>query len=92
MPANKDLIDGWLKNRRPKVRPPGGKSIDEINEEVNQEIDNKTADSMNTTLKGVVYLKGKLRLDAAKLMLQAQIKKADLPEGLLPDLTGQSVD
>lgn len=74
------------------------KTIDDIgrahewlfNKQVNKEIDNKTADSMNTTLKGVVYLKGKLRLDAAKILLQAQVKKAEIPEGLLPDLTGGS--
>ena len=58
-----------------------------FNKQVNQEVDNKTADSMNTTLKGAVYLNAKLRLDAAKLLLQARIKKVDIPQGMLPDLT-----
>ena len=34
MPANPDLIKKWAESRRPAVRPPGGKSIDEIAEEV----------------------------------------------------------
>ena len=34
VPANPELISKWLEARRPRVRPPGGKSIDEINEEV----------------------------------------------------------
>lgn len=50
-------------------------------------IDAKTADGMNTTLKGAVYLNGKLRMDAAKLFLQAEIKKVQIPAGMLPDLT-----
>jgi len=58
-----------------------------FNKQVNQEVDNKTADSMNTTLKGAVYLNAKLRLDAAKLLLQARVKKVDIPQGMLPDLT-----
>lgn len=57
-----------------------------FNRQVNQLVDNKTADSMNTTLKGVVYLNSKLRMDAAKLILTARIKKVDIPEGMLPDL------
>lgn len=57
-----------------------------FNRQVNQEIDNKTADSLNTTLKGAVYLNAKLRLDAAKLLLTAKVKKVELPSGMLPDL------
>jgi hypothetical protein len=34
VPANPELIAKWLAARQPRVRPPGGKSIDEINEEV----------------------------------------------------------
>jgi hypothetical protein len=41
--------------------------------------DNKTVDAMNTTLKGVTYLGVKLRMDAQKMLLQAAIKKVDLP-------------
>lgn len=50
-------------------------------------IDAKTADGMNTTLKGAVYLNAKLRIDAAKLFLQAAIKKVTIPPNMLPDLT-----
>jgi len=48
-------------------------------------IDAKTADALNTTLKGSVYLNGKLKLDAAKILINAQIKKIDIPKGLLPE-------
>ncbi len=48
-------------------------------------IDSKTADALNTTLKGSVYLNGKLRLDAAKLWMQSQVKKIEIPKGLLPE-------
>jgi hypothetical protein len=34
VPADEGLIKKWLDSRRPKMRPPGGRSIDEINEEV----------------------------------------------------------
>lgn len=57
-----------------------------INKQRNGEIDSKTADAMNTTLKGAVYLNGKLRMDYAKLWLHAQIKKVEMPVGILPQL------
>ena len=57
-----------------------------FNKQKNNEIDAKTADAMNTTLKGAVYLNGKLKMDAAKLWLQAQIKKVTIPSSLLPDM------
>lgn len=57
-----------------------------FNKQKNGQIDAKTADGMNTTLKGAVYLNGKLKMDAAKLWLHAQVKKVTLPEGMLPDL------
>jgi hypothetical protein len=50
------------------------------------QIDAKTADALNTTLKGATYLRVKLRMDAAKLLIQAQIKKVQIPEKLLPEL------
>jgi hypothetical protein len=50
-------------------------------------IDQKTADALNTCVKGQSYLLGKLRLDVANLLVKASIKKVDLPEGLLPELT-----
>lgn len=34
VPANPEIVEIWTKARRPKVRPPGGRSIAEINEEV----------------------------------------------------------
>lgn len=49
-------------------------------------IDSKTADALNTTLKGATYLNGKLKIDYAKIMLQAEIKKISLPAGVLPAL------
>lgn len=60
-----------------------------FNAQQSGKIDAKTADGMNTTLKGAVYLNGKLRMDAAKLFLHAQIKKVQLPPGMLPDLTAE---
>jgi hypothetical protein len=57
-----------------------------FNKQRNGEIDSKSADGINTTLKGAVYLRGKLRLDYAKLLLQAKIKKVELPLMLLPEL------
>lgn len=34
VPADPELRQKWLDSRKPRVKPPGGKSIDEINEEV----------------------------------------------------------
>lgn len=34
VPSNPELISRWLENREPRVKPPGGRSIDEMNEEV----------------------------------------------------------
>jgi len=34
VPADKNLIEKWLVSRQPKVKPPSGKTITEINEEV----------------------------------------------------------
>src|SRR5262249_10073290 len=34
VPSDPNLIEGWVMARAPKVKPPGGKSIDEIQEEV----------------------------------------------------------
>ena len=57
----------------------------------NGEIDAKTADALNTTLKGSTALLVKYRLDAAKIALQAAVKKVSLPDRMLPDLTGISL-
>lgn len=34
VPADPEIVKAWLDARKPRVRPPGGRSIDEINEEV----------------------------------------------------------
>lgn len=55
-----------------------------FNQQREGKIDPKTADALNTTLKGSVYLNAKLRLDMAKILVQAQIKKIEIPEQYLP--------
>jgi len=55
-----------------------------VNKVVNGKIDNKTVDAINTIIKNHFYLNGKLKLDYAKLLVQAQIKKIAIPENLLP--------
>ena len=55
-----------------------------FNQQKENKIDSKTADALNTTLKGAVYLNAKLKLDAAKIFMNAQIKKIEIPKGLLP--------
>lgn len=57
-----------------------------FNQQKTGSIDAKTADALNTTLKGATYLRAKLRLDAAKIIIQAQIKKIDVPPNLLPEM------
>lgn len=52
-------------------------------------IDTKTADGMNTTLKGVVYLKATLPLKIFEAMVRAQIKKINVPTNLLPIINNQ---
>jgi hypothetical protein len=56
-----------------------------FNMQKDNKIDPKTADALNTTLKNSIYLNVKLRMDAAKLWMTAQIKKIDIPKGLLPE-------
>jgi hypothetical protein len=51
-------------------------------------IDAKSADALNTTLKGATYLNGKLKIDYAKLWMMAQIKKIALPPALASLLPG----
>ena len=55
-----------------------------FNQQREGKIDAKTADALNTTLKGSIYLIAKLRLDAAKIWMNSQIKKLEIPEGMLP--------
>jgi len=58
------------------------------NQQVSGLIDTKTADGINTTLKGAIYLNGKLKMDAIKMLIQTQIKKIQLPVGLLETFLG----
>jgi len=38
VPGDPEVIAKWIESRKPRVRPPGGKSIDEIQEEVLQSL------------------------------------------------------
>jgi hypothetical protein len=53
------------------------------------QIDAKTADALNTTLKGSYNLIVKARLDLLKIITQAHVKKVMIPENLLPDFAPQ---
>lgn len=73
-----------------KLRTPG--DLVEANEWLMNEqragkIDPKTADAMNTTLKGSYQLIVKSRLDALKIVIQANVKKITVPDHLLPDFS-----
>jgi len=57
-----------------------------FNKQHRGEIDAKTADGMNTCIKGQTYLLVKLRLDYLKLFLHARIKKVELPDKMLPEI------
>ena len=48
IPGSPELVKIWLESRQPKVMPPGGKSIDEIQEEVFDTLANP--DEQATTL------------------------------------------
>jgi hypothetical protein len=39
VPSDPELVKAWLLAREPRVRPPGGRSLDEINEEVLASLD-----------------------------------------------------
>jgi len=47
-------------------------------------LDAKSADAMNTTLKGQRYLVVELPLQLMKLYVTAQVKKFTIPRGILP--------
>ena len=55
-----------------------------FNRQQRGELDAKSADAMNTTLKGQSYLVAKLPMERAKLFVTARIKKIDLPPALFP--------
>jgi len=82
-----------VKTKEPEKTPIRLRTIDDLttahewlfNSQKNNEIDSKTADALNTTLKGITYLRVKLRLDALKIFTQASIKKVEIPKYLLPE-------
>ena len=53
-------------------------------------IDAKTADALNTTLKQMVHLNVKLRLDYLKVLLMARINKIQLPKIPMLELGGSA--
>lgn len=79
-----------MTDKKPKrLREPS--EISEAYEEMYEkqmagQLDAKSVDGINTTLKGLTYLNVKLRMDYMKMIVQAKIKKVDLPKGLLPEL------
>lgn len=50
-------------------------------------IDSRSADALNTTLKGAMYLRATLPLKVFEAMVRAQIKKINVPVDLLPQIT-----
>jgi hypothetical protein len=58
-----------------------------FNEQRSGKIDPKSADALNTTLKGAVYLCATLPAKYADLWFKSQIKKVELPPGMLPEFT-----
>lgn len=44
-PANKEMLQGWLDSRKPSVRPPSGKSVAQIVEEVANRLVDQDADN-----------------------------------------------
>lgn len=63
-----------------------------FNEQKNGMIDSRTADGLNTTLKGCMYLKATLPLKIFEAMIRASVKKVDVPQGLLPVISQISGD
>jgi hypothetical protein len=55
-----------------------------FNQQKDGKIDGKAGDGMNTTIKGLIYLNHKLPQELFKIFVQAQIKKIEIPVGLLP--------
>ena len=56
-----------------------------FNQQRDGKIDGKTADGLNTTLKGAVYLNAKRRMDALKLYILAAKAKIQVPPIMLPE-------
>jgi len=50
-------------------------------------IDGKAADARNTTLRSAIELNVKYPLKVLDLFVKARMKKIDIPEGMLPDLS-----
>jgi len=56
------------------------------NDQISGRLDPKAAGAINNTLKGSTYLNVKVKMDMAKLILQAHVRKVALPPNTLPDL------
>lgn len=46
VPANENVIKSWLESRKPSTKPPSGKTISEINEEVINRLPDETKASV----------------------------------------------
>ena len=56
-----------------------------FNKQVAGMLDGKTADGLNTTLKGSIYLNVKLKMEAFKLTIMAHKAKMEVPPIMLPE-------
>ena len=56
-----------------------------FNKQAAGQLDGKTADGLNTTLKGSVYLNVKLKMEAFKLNIMAYKAKMEVPPIMLPE-------
>ncbi len=56
-----------------------------FNEQRMGKLDGKTADGLNTTLKGSIYLGPKLQMEAFKLQVMAHKAKMEVPPMMLPE-------
>jgi len=52
-PDQESIIDAWLRSRQPRVKPPGGKSIEEITEEVASTLAEPAAEFSNLVFQRV---------------------------------------
>jgi len=57
-----------------------------FNDMIAGKIDARAGRALGTVLNGAGYLNGKLKLEAAKLYVQASNKGLDIPPEMLPDL------
>lgn len=55
VPADLELVESWTKARQPRIKPPGGKSIDEINAEVIASISEQSEGEEETQYSMLVF-------------------------------------